>query len=329
MGKIILDIKNLKTYYFIPGGIVKAVDGISFKIKEGEALGIIGESGSGKSTVGWSIIGLLSHPGKIVEGEIFIEDQNILKLDSEEMREIRGKKISMITQSSMNSLNPLMKIDYQIMETILVNENISKSVAIKRTENILENVGLEPSSFKKYPHELSGGMKQRAIIAMALVCRPKLIIADEPTTALDVIVKAQILKLLDDLMDGLESSSIIFISHDLSTIVEICDNIIIMYGGKMMEFATTSKIIKNPLHPYTKGLLKSYPHIEKEEISLESIPGSPPNMVNLPKGCVFSPRCIYSKNICFKEPAKMTDVGDNHLVVCHLIQEREVLYDKR
>lgn len=315
-----LDVKDLRSYYFLPRGVVKAVDGINFKIGKGETLGIIGESGSGKSTIAWSIMRHLPHPGKIVKGEIYYKGKNILELDMEEMRRIRWKEISMITQSAMNALDPLMRIGNQITEAILVHEDITKNMAFKRTKKLLEEVGLKASRFVNYPHELSGGMKQRVMIAMALACRAGLIIADEPTTALDVIVQAQILKLLEDLRESMESSSVIFISHDLSIIVEICDKVLIMYGGKMMEYAKMQTIIKNALHPYSRGLVNSFPRINEAEMSFESIPGSPPDMMRLPSGCVFHPRCENAKHKCREERPEIIDVGNNHFVACHLIK---------
>lgn len=320
MVKFTLRVRDLKSYYFIQPAVIKAVDGVSFKIEKGEALGIIGESGSGKSTIALSIMRGLPYPGKIVSGEIFYEDKNILELNMEEIRKIRGKNISIIAQSAMNSLDPLMRVGHQITEAILVHEDIDKNIAVKRAEKLLDEVGIKASRFMNYPHELSGGMKQRIMIAMALACRPGLIIADEPTTALDVIVQAQILKLLEDLRDSMESTSIIFISHNLSVVVEICDNILIMYGGKMMEYANTQTIIKNPLHPYSKGLINSFPRIEEKKISFESIPGSPPDMMCPPKGCIFHPRCKNAKQICREETPEIVDVCSNHFVACHLLK---------
>jgi len=315
-----LNVKDLKSYYFLPSGVVKAVDGVSFKIEKGEALGVIGESGSGKSTIGWSVVRLLPHPGKVVGGEIFFLDQNILELDADEIRKIRWKKISMVTQSAMNAFDPLMKIGDQITEAILIHEKVPRNSAMKKTEDLFQRVGLETSRLKDHPHELSGGMKQRAMIAMALACKPGLIIADEPTTALDVIVQAQILRLLEELRTSLTSSSIMFISHDLSVIVELCDKILIMYGGKMMEYASTPTVIKKPLHPYTKGLLNSFPRIEETEMRFDSIPGSPPDMANIPKGCIFHPRCKYAENVCREHVPEIVNVEDNHFVACHLVK---------
>lgn len=320
MVELILEVKDLKAYYFTPLGIMNGADGVSFTIEKGEALGITGESGSGKSTVAWSIMRFLPYPGKIVNGEIFYKGQNIVKMDMEELRKIRWKEISMITQTAMNAFDPLMRIGDQITESILVNENVPEVIAEKRAKEIFEDVELTTSRFKSYPHELSGGMRQRALIAMALVCRPGLIIADEPTTALDVIVQAQILKLLAGLQHSMESLSILFITHDLSVITELCDKVLVMYGGKVMEYSDTRTIIKNPLHPYAEALVASFPNIGETEISFKFIPGNPPDtLLHHLKGCVFHPRCKYAKNICREEPPELVKVENNHFVACHLM----------
>jgi len=318
MDELILEVKNLKTYYFLPSGIIKAVDGLSFNIGKGKALGIIGESGSGKSTIAWSILRALPYPGKIVNGEILYEGQNILEFTEEEMRKFSWKKISLVTQFAMNALDPLMRIGDQIVEAILINEDIPKIKAVERAKQLFEDVRIDKSRFNDYPHTLSGGMRQRVMIAMALASNPGIIIADEPTTALDVIVQAQILNLLNELKSGMKSSSIILISHDLSVIVELCDKIVIMYGGKLMESANTETIINKPLHPYTKALINSFPNIEEKEVSFTSIPGNPPNMMNIPKGCLFYPRCKYKKPICNEKNPEILNLGNDHLVACHL-----------
>lgn len=318
--ELTLEVRDLRSYYFTPSGTVKAVDGVNFTVAPGEALGIIGESGSGKSTISWSIMRSLPHPGKIVSGEILYDGKDILGISMEEMRRIRWKKIAMITQSAMNALDPLMRVGDQITEAILVHEDVTKTAAVTRTMELLRQVGLDTFRFKYYPHELSGGTKQRLMIAMALACQPGLIISDEPTTALDVIVQAQILKLLDDLKSSMESTSIIFVSHDLSVVAELCDKIIIMYGGKIMEYAATEEILSNPLHPYTEALLESYPDIEKTQTRFQSIPGNPPDMLHLPKGCVFQPRCRYAMTVCTEETPELVDVGGGHFLACYLGQ---------
>lgn len=321
MADFLLDVRDLRTYYYLPSFTVKAIDVVSFGILEAEALGIIGESGSGKSTIGWSVLRALPRAGRIVSGEIYLDGRNLLELDREEMRKIRWKEIAMVTQSAMSSFDPLMRIGDQITEAVSIHEDIQHEVAVGRAKEIFKDVGLEPTRFRSYPHELSGGMRQRAMIAMALACKPKLVIADEPTTALDVIVQAQILKLMDNLKSNLKSLSIMFISHDLSVVAGICDKILVVYGGKMIEYGTTNEILKNSLHPYTLGLVNSFPDIEGTKMSFESIPGSPPDMRNPPSGCVFHPRCKYAWSKCQNVIPMWQETGKNHFVACHLYEE--------
>ncbi|MGA2784297.1 MAG: ABC transporter ATP-binding protein [Candidatus Bathyarchaeia archaeon] len=321
MSELLLEVKDLRSYYFLPAFTVKAIDGVSFGVAKAEALGIIGESGSGKSTIGWSVLRALPNPGKIVSGQIRLDGKNLLELDREEMRKIRWKEIAMITQSAMSAFDPLMRIGDQITEAVAVHENLSQKAAVERAKAIFQEVSLEPSRFSSYPHEMSGGMRQRAMIAMALVCKPKLVIADEPTTALDVIVQAQILRLLGSLKRSLGSLSVLFISHDLSVVAGICDKILVVYGGKMIEYGTTNEILKNPLHPYTIDLVNSFPNIEETEMSFESIPGSPPDMRSPPSGCVFHPRCKYAWEKCQSVIPNWKEIGDHHFVACHLHDE--------
>jgi peptide/nickel transport system ATP-binding protein len=317
---MILDVKDLRTYYYLPSYIVRAVDGVSFAISKAEALGIIGESGSGKSTIGWSVLRALPPSGKMVSGEIRLADRNLMELDREEMREIRWKEFSMVTQSAMSAFDPLMRIGDQIAEAVKVHEDISQEDAQERAKAIFKEMRLEPSRFRSYPHELSGGMRQRAMIAMALACKPKLVIADEPTTALDVIVQAQILKLMDNLKADLTSLSIMFISHDLSAVAGIADKILVVYAGKMMEYATTDEIINNPSHPYTIALVDSFPNIEGAQMTFESIPGSPPDMRNPPTGCVFHPRCRYAWAKCKEVLPSWREIKKGHFVACHMYE---------
>lgn len=318
MTESLLKVSDLKSYYYLPSFIVKAIDGVSFVIAKAEALGIIGESGSGKSTIGWSVLRALPNPGKIVNGDIRLDGRSLLALDREEMRKIRWKEIAMVTQSAMSSFDPLMRIGDQIVEAISVHEDIPQKEAMERAKEIFEEVSLESSRFKSYPHELSGGMRQRAMIAMALICKPKLVIADEPTTALDVIVQAQILKVMDNLKSNLKSLSIMFISHDLSVVAGISDKILVVYGGKMMEYGTTNEIIKNPLHPYTIDFVNAFPNIDGARMSFESIPGDPPDMRNPPTGCVFHPRCKYAWTKCKEVTPTWKEVEEGHFVACHL-----------
>jgi peptide/nickel transport system ATP-binding protein len=320
MTDLLLEVKDLRAYYYLPSYTVKAVDGVSFTISKAEALGIIGESGSGKSTIGWSVLKALPTPGKIVGGEIKLGGRNLLELDREEMRKIRWREFSIVTQSAMSAFDPLMRIGNQITEAIIVHENVSREDARERAKAIFKEVRLEPTRFRSYPHELSGGMRQRAMIAMALACKPKLIIADEPTTALDVIVQAQILKLMDTLKSELTSLAIMFISHDLSAVAGISDKMLVVYAGKTMEYAATDEIIKNPSHPYTIDLVNSFPNIDGRQMSFDSIPGSPPDMRNPPAGCVFHPRCKYAWAKCKEIVPDWREIKKGHFVACHLYE---------
>jgi oligopeptide/dipeptide ABC transporter ATP-binding protein len=318
----ILDIRNLKTYFFTREGVIKAADDISFVLKKGETLGIAGESGSGKSVTALSIIGLIQWPpGKIVGGEIYLDGKDLLKLSEKEMRNIRGNEISMIFQDPMTSLNPVFTIGKQIIETLILHQNLNKKDARERAISLLKEVGIPNPSRRidQYPHEYSGGMRQRAMIAIALACKPKVLIADEPTTALDVTIQAQILEFMNKLKSE-KNSSIIIITHDLGVIAEMADNIIIMYGGKIVEYGDTETIFYNSCHPYTWGLLKSIPSLDGEKAKLIPIKGNPPSLLKIPRGCSFSPRCSYAKDICFKETPKLKVAEGRHMVSCHLSQ---------
>ncbi len=318
----LLEVDSLKVYFSTIRGYVKAVDGVSFTVKKGEAFGLAGESGCGKTTTALSILRLLPSNGEIKGGKILFDGMDIVTLDEETLRkEIRWKRISIVFQGAMNALNPVFTIGDQIMEAILAHEDVTKAKALARTKKLLELVGLSPMLVKRYPHELSGGMKQRVMIAMALACNPDLVIADEPTTALDVIVQAQILNLLKDLRKRL-NLSIILISHDLSIIAELCDRVAIMYAGKIVETGTVYQIFKNPKHPYTRGLIQSFPNIRAPKSEFKSIPGAPPNLLHPPPGCRFHPRCPYTKQVCKEEEPEMVEVEPGHFVACHL---REVI----
>ncbi|MDK2463260.1 MAG: ABC transporter ATP-binding protein, partial [Candidatus Korarchaeota archaeon] len=289
----LLEVRNLKAYYLTSRGPVKAVDNVSFDLERGESLGLAGESGCGKSTLGFSLINLLPPPGKIVDGSIKIDGIEVVgKPDEELRREVRWKKISMIFQGAMNALNPVLTIGDQLSEPLIYHQGVSKEEATERVKEHLELVGLDPDIYKRYPHELSGGMKQRAVIAMALLERPDVVIADEPTTALDVIVQAQILNLLKSLKKKL-NLSIIFISHDLAVISEIADRLAIMYAGEIVEIGPSENLYLNPRHPYTQKLLGAIPRLKKKVERLEFIPGAPPNLIHPPSGCRFHPRCPY------------------------------------
>jgi len=316
----LLVIKDLKTYFFTHEGIIKAVDGINLKIKKGGTLGLVGESGCGKSVTALSIMRLISYPpGKIVGGEIFFEGNNLVKFNEKEMRKIRGKKISMIFQEPMTSLDPMFTIGEEIAEAVKLHQGLNKDEARKKAIESLRIVGMpDPEKrINEYPHELSGGMRQRAIIAMALSCNPALLIADEPTTALDVTIQAQILRLIDELRKKFETS-VLLITHDLGVVAETCDNVAVMYAGHIVEYADVKLLFRNPLHSYTKGLMKSIPRLDIDTERLEIIRGLVPNLLNMPPGCPFHPRCDFCSEICTIELPKLIEVEKNHLVRCHL-----------
>jgi len=373
----LIKVKNLKTQFFTEEGIVKAVDGVSFNILKDEVLGLVGETGCGKSVTALSIIGLVREPGKIVDGEIIFNDINLLDLSENEMRNIRGKEITMIFQDPLNSLNPVMKIGTQIEEVLLLhqkeelnlildekrveyennlkrlkeleksfknekeklNENeikryqkeikdlkqktryqpIFNNIIEEKAIKIIKEVGIPDAKgiLDRYPHELSGGMRQRIMIAMGLSCNPKLLIADEPTTALDVTIQAQILDLMKNLKEKFKTS-ILMITHDLGIIAEICDRIAVMYSGNIVEYATAENLFKNPRHPYTKGLISAIPTLEKKNKKLQTIRGTVPNLIYPPSGCRFHPRCDKRLEICDKVRPRFTEIGDRYYVACHL-----------
>lgn len=316
----LLKVENLKTYFFTHEGTVKAVDGISFSINRGETLGLVGESGCGKSVTALSIMRLIPNPpGRIVSGEIYSEGKNLLKYNEKEMRNIRGKKISMIFQEPMTSLDPVFTIGHEIKEAVRLHSSVNKKDARDKTIETLRVVGM-PDAEKRinnYPHELSGGMRQRAMIAMALCCNPALLIADEPTTALDVTIQAQILRLINELKDEF-GASVLLITHDLGVVAEMCDNVAVMYAGHIVEHTDIDTIFRNPLHPYTKGLNKSIPRLDADVERLETIKGLVPNLLDVPSGCPFHPRCSYRFEKCMKEMPELKDAENNHLVKCHL-----------
>jgi len=315
----LLEVQNLTTYYTTLRGPVHAVEDVSFNLDEGKALGLAGESGCGKTTVALSILRILPFNGKILQGKIIFQGQDIVKLSESELRKnIRWKGISLIFQGAMNALNPLYKIEDQIIEAIRLHEpKISKKNARERVKQLFELVGLDPSRSKNYPHEFSGGMRQRAMIAMALACNPKILIADEPGTALDVIVQAQVLKLMTELQRKL-NLAIIMISHDLSIISETCDDLAIMYAGKIVELGDVYSMFKKPLHPYTQGLIEAFPNIKEERRKMYSIPGYPPNLLKPPPGCRFHPRCKYAMDICTQKEPPYSEISKGHYVACHL-----------
>ena len=319
----LLKIKNLKTHFFTHEGSIKAVDGINITINQGETLGLVGESGCGKSVTALSIMRLIPNPpGKIVNGEINIKGKNLLGISEKEMRKIRGKTISMIFQEPMTSLDPVFTIGHEIMETVRQHNSLSKKEAKNRTIEILKVVGI-PDAEKRinnYPHELSGGMRQRAMIAMALSCSPALLIADEPTTALDVTIQAQILRLIDELKEKF-NASVLLITHDLGVIAEMCNNVAVMYCGHIVEYTDINTIFSNPLHPYTRGLNKSIPRLDVDTKRLDTIKGVVPDLSDMPSGCCFRTRCDLCFEKCSLVDPELKIVEDNHSVKCHLYEE--------
>lgn len=312
MNDALLEIKNLKTYFYTDEGISKAVGGVDLVINRGEILGVIGESGSGKSVTALSVIQLVAiPPGKIVSGEIWFDGKNLLEISLDEIRRIRGNKISMIFQEPMTSLNPVLTIGNQIIENIVTHQKLDKPLARERAIEMLKLVGI-PSPGKRideYPHQLSGGMRQRAMIAMALSCRPELLIADEPTTALDVTIQAQILELIRKMRKEI-GMAVMMITHDLAVIAEVADNVAVAYGGKVMEYGDVISIFKDPLHPYTKALYNSIPRItDSKKRRLEVIEGIVPNPLDLPEGCSFHPRCKFARQICKQMDPELVALG--------------------
>ncbi|MHA2048647.1 MAG: ABC transporter ATP-binding protein [Promethearchaeota archaeon] len=371
----LLEMRNVKTYFFTEEGIVKAVDGVSFDMYEDETLGLVGETGCGKSVTALSILQLVRAPGKILEGSVMFKGEDLLKLSTKQMRNYRGNKITMIFQDPLNSLNPVISVGKQISEVFLLHQKeemkqilddkllerkINKQkikdlksklkdnrlpeeesmeikeelrdlkeatyhlpnlndVALELSANIISEVGIADAEgiLKRYPHELSGGMRQRVMIAMALSCNPLLLIADEPTTALDVTIQAQILDLMKDLKKRF-NTSILLITHDLGIIADLCDRVAVMYSGNIVEYATALSLFKNPAHPYTKGLINSIPSIEKRDQELQTIRGMVPNLIFPPSGCRFHPRCDYRLEVCGKVKPLLKSIGEDHLIACHL-----------
>ena len=319
--KNLLEVKDLKVSFFTPAGEVKAVDGISYNLGYNEVMGIVGESGSGKSVEAYSIIGLLQKPGKVVGGSITFDGQDLLSFDEEQMRNIRGKDISMIFQNPMTCLNPVYTIGNQLMEALQCHDDkITKEEAWDRAVHMLELVGINNAEKRltQYPHEHSGGMRQRAMIAMALISEPKLLIADEPTTALDVTIQAQILDVMKDIQKRV-NTSIIFITHNLGVVAEVCDKVSVMYAGKIVEQGDVNDIFYDPQHPYTKALLASMPRLDEDgHERLIPIEGTPIDLLNPPQGCNFGPRCKECRKICLSKKPPYADLGNGHISACWL-----------
>lgn len=322
---LLLSIKDLRLSFFTPVGEVKALNGVNIDMKQGDVLGIVGESGSGKSVTAYSVMGLTAFPGRIVGGTIDFNGHRINEMSENEMKKIRGNEVSIIFQDPMTSLNPVYRIGDQITEVIRLHTNKSKAQAVERAKELLTLVGInEPEKrLKQYPHELSGGMRQRVMIAIALACEPKLLIADEPTTALDVTIQAQILELMIELKKSI-GMSIIMITHDLGIVSNMCEKIAVMYAGHIVEYGTIDDIFYNPQHEYTKGLLASIPKIDTEEHErLVPIEGSPIDLLNPPAGCPFAPRCKNTMKICLTEIPPYTTISDTHYSACWLLQKKE------
>ena len=319
----ILQVKDLRTYFYTDDGVVKAVDGVDFYVKRGEVLGLVGESGCGKSVTSFSIIRLVQPPGKTISGQIIFNETDLLKLNDQEMDRIRGNRISMIFQQPLTCLNPVMRIGSQVAEVLQIHERLNKEQASIQAVELLKKVGI-PEPEKRavaFPHEISGGQAQRVMIAMALACKPELLIADEPTTALDVTIQAQILDLMRELRSE-SGASIMLITHDLGVISEMAERVLVMYAGLFVEEAPVQTLFSKPLHPYTVGLLKSIPTLGKKHYRLDVIPGTVPDLLNLTPGCRFEPRCQACegtlRNICRSRPPELTEIEPGHWVRCHL-----------
>lgn len=315
----ILQVKNLKTYFYIDKDEVRAVDGVDFEIEKGEIVAVVGESGSGKSVTALSIMGLIGETGKIVDGEINFRGNNLLSKKEKELRLIRGSSISMVYQNPMSCLNPMLKVGYQVAEALMIHRNMKKKEAKERAIEIMTQVGIPDARvrYNDYAKSFSGGMRQRIMIGIAIACNPEVLIADEPTTALDVTIQAEVLKLLKDLRDK-HGMSIIIITHDLGVVAGMADKVLIMYCGKIVEAADTKKIFRNPLNPYTKGLMRCIPGTTGRKEELYTIKGSVPHPTNFPKGCRFSNRCDKAIDICHEEMPKMVNVESDHFVRCWL-----------
>ena len=321
MTEDLLQVSNLKTHFITKAGTVKAVDGVSFNVKKGQTLGIVGESGSGKTITVMSIMRLIPQPpGKIVAGEVVFQGEDLLKKTEKEMRKIRGNEISMIFQDPMTSLNPVMTVGQQIMEAVLFHQRVTKKVAKQKALEVLNKVGIpEPEQrLAEYPHQFSGGMQQRVMIAMALACSPKLLIADEPTTALDVTIQAQILELMNELQRDF-NTSVIMITHDLGVVAEVCEEVLVMYAGKPVEKTSVDRLFEYPKHPYTLGLLRSLPKLgEAQKERLIPIEGNPPDLHCLPPGCNFAERCDKKSETCLLDKPKFCEIEPGHWVSCHI-----------
>jgi peptide/nickel transport system ATP-binding protein len=320
----LLTVKNLTVEYHTDNGVFRAVESLNFHLDQGRSLGIVGESGCGKTTAMLALMRLLPEAGRIVGGEVILDGTDLLSMSTEELRRYRWARISMIFQSAMNALNPVYPVGKQIEDTLLLHHTVSRKMTKKAVARLLDLVGVSSSRANQYPHEYSGGMRQRAMIAMALACNPQIVIADEPTTALDVMVQAQILDLLKELQREL-NLSIILVTHDLGVVAEICDDVLVMYGGQLAEYADTDTIYNHAVHPYTRRLLVAFPDIQNPEAELASIPGYPPPLDNLPPGCRFAPRCNVSVDKCSRINPPEIEINPGHLARCILVKDYRTL----
>jgi len=319
--KKLLSIRNLTIHYHTNDGDVHAVDNLDLELGYGETLGFVGETGAGKTTTALGIMGIIPNPpGKLISGEIIFEDEDLLKKSSKDMRNVRGKKIAMIFQDPMTSLDPVITVGNQIAEMIKLHEHVTQKQAMEKAEEMLETVGIRKERAKDYPHQLSGGMKQRVGIAIALSCNPMLLIADEPTTALDVTIQAQVLELMKDLKEKYQTSMVL-ITHDLGIVADICDKVAIMYAGNVVEYSDKRDLYLNPLHPYTVGLFNSIPDLDVDQHELNTIKGLVPDPTNIPKGCPFHPRCEKAMTICSEKKPEKIEVKPKHYVSCYLYKQ--------
>lgn len=315
----LLEVKGLKTYFYTEDGVVQAVNGVDFAIRPGEVMGLVGESGSGKSVTSLSIMRLLGGSGKIVDGAVIFDGQNLTKLSENEMLDLRGNKISMIFQQPTSCLNPVFRVGDQIAESIMVHQQMDRQEAMRQVADLLRKVGISDPErrMKAFPHEISGGQAQRVMIAMALSCLPKLLIADEPTTALDVTIQAQILDLMRNLRQDFDTA-ILLITHDMGVVAEMCDSVAVMYAGQIVEYTDVHTLFEEPLHPYTEGLLAAIPVLGIVQDALAVIPGSVPDLINLPPGCKFAPRCPYVKEMCTQQEPELVQIEEGHSARCHM-----------
>ena len=313
---LLLSVRDLEVVYTSAGAVIHAVNGVSLEVKRGRSLGLVGETGAGKTTIAKAILGILPDPpAKVLKGEIFLDGEDLLKTSEKEMRKIRGKKISMIFQDPMTALNPLMTVGDQIAEVISLHEHCSKKDSMEKAMEMLEMVGIPAERYPEFPHQFSGGMKQRVVIAIALACNPKLLLADEPTTALDVTIQAQVMRMINDLKREF-NTSMILITHDLGIVAESCDQVAIMYAGEIVEYGSLEDIFDHTAHPYTKGLFNSIPSLDKDTERLQPIQGLMPDPANLPEGCKFHPRCPYAVEACAQQHPGMTELTPGHLCRC-------------